>query len=1024
MGDGDLSRRRVCLRKQAIPACTIPVLILLSACGGGDSSSGSPTAPRESPRATAITLSASSLSMDALGATAQLTATVKDQFGATMGAAAVTWSSSSASVATVSGSGLVTAARNGSATITATSATASAQAMVTVRQEAATAEITPDSAELIVNQVVFLEVDFKDRNGNELEGITVTPTWSSSVPSVATVSESGTVRGVAAGTTQIQATAGAVVATATMSVAEASTPEVETRSVTGTVEIPASVDSAAVWVYSGVSGAATVASDGSFASETAVNQEGTLIAMNGDRLLGLSIQPPEGSAAPASAVRAAATTTGVMIDARTTAVALVFLTPLFAVAPPGVTQEILDLIDGLAEIDALEAAIRASVENTGGMPDENDAAFVSAYKAVVQAAHEAMAARAGVSPQELIQALLVPDQKLSGVELDFPDGDAQASMTVMVRNVYGRDVDVYLSEADDEGNPRKDLANLGSYKEDRVLQLPPADYVLDITSIGEWINFFRGVYGADDPTPLLLTFTPAKPRYLLYAYGLGVSGLGSDLASINGSENWRWAVPSAFTATFSFVLPIIEATGGFRFIPKLRLGGGYTDLRFLVETMVDAAEILRCVGNDSDQAMVIICLGNEMQSFFINHPDELASLIQSAAATAGQNLTINTINGVLRNVIPVVKLVSLASTLGDLFVTSYAIAASELRQEFDLSYNRLLGAESIEKVNGDNQVVSGGEQLARELVVRVTDPSGGPVENAWVEWTPNPANGTLSHALDTTSADGLASVGWSLGPDTATQHVTASLAGTGAAVEFMATRVPPIFAASGSISLTGAGVPPSDLYVVGISPQSTDSLVGRIRTTSGSEPVITDVARAPEGSLWGVSFTLLYRLDTLTAVATEVGDLSVSDVNALTFDADGGLFGATVSGVFLQIDTVTGQAREVGSFGSGLTSSGDLAFAPDGTLFAAMQTAAGVVTLAVVDPATGRAIAVDAGTSLGFGNVFGLSFARDQLFGLTTDIASGAGKLIVIDTEKGTGAYVRDLSFQAFGAGTSYLRPQ
>ena len=93
--------------------------LLLGSCGGEDT----PTAPTPTPTpvATSITLSATSLSFSSLGETSQLSATVKDQNGATMSGASVTWSSSSASIATVSSTGLVTSVADGTATITATS---------------------------------------------------------------------------------------------------------------------------------------------------------------------------------------------------------------------------------------------------------------------------------------------------------------------------------------------------------------------------------------------------------------------------------------------------------------------------------------------------------------------------------------------------------------------------------------------------------------------------------------------------------------------------------------------------------------------------------------------------------------------------------------------------------------------------------------------------------------------------------------------------------------------------------------
>lgn len=225
-----------------------------------------------------------------------------------------------------------------------------------------------------------------------------------------------------------------------------------------------------------------------------------------------------------------------------------------------------------------------------------------------------------------------------------------------------------------------------------------------------------------------------------------------------------------------------------------------------------------------------------------------------------------------------------------------------------------------------------------------------------------------------------------------------------------------IFAASG----TGTSYPPSDLYVVSVSAGGADSLVGRIRTSSGSEPVITDVARSPDGSLWGISFTRLYRLDTLTAIATEVGSssLGLQSANALGFDSDANLYGATgFIGRLLRIDTVTGRATVVGSFGSGFTSWGDIAFAPDGTLFATVKVTGEAGTLVTVDPTNGEARYVSQGTAIGFGNVWGLAFVGPTLYGLTTDVESGKGQLIVIDTNEGTGTLVRELDFNAFGAG-------
>src|SRR5205814_541840 len=66
------------------------------------------------------------------GQTVQLTATARDASGNVLSGRVITWSSSNASVASVNGSGLVTGAGAGSATITATSEGQSGTSSVTV----------------------------------------------------------------------------------------------------------------------------------------------------------------------------------------------------------------------------------------------------------------------------------------------------------------------------------------------------------------------------------------------------------------------------------------------------------------------------------------------------------------------------------------------------------------------------------------------------------------------------------------------------------------------------------------------------------------------------------------------------------------------------------------------------------------------------------------------------------------------------------------------------------------------------
>src|SRR5437879_6778526 len=89
------------------------------------------TAPRSTGPGASVTVSPAVASI-ALGQTVQLTATPRDSQGNGLAGRVVAWSTSDATAATVSGSGLVTAVAVGGATITATSEGKSDGAVITV----------------------------------------------------------------------------------------------------------------------------------------------------------------------------------------------------------------------------------------------------------------------------------------------------------------------------------------------------------------------------------------------------------------------------------------------------------------------------------------------------------------------------------------------------------------------------------------------------------------------------------------------------------------------------------------------------------------------------------------------------------------------------------------------------------------------------------------------------------------------------------------------------------------------------
>lgn len=112
----------------------------ISACGGGGSDDGGSVAL---PRITAISVSPSEVNLEALGATAQLEATARDQNGNTL-SAQFGWDSSDSAIVSVNADGLVTAINNGTATVTVRSGTVSVSAEITVGRRPLTVSGDPN----------------------------------------------------------------------------------------------------------------------------------------------------------------------------------------------------------------------------------------------------------------------------------------------------------------------------------------------------------------------------------------------------------------------------------------------------------------------------------------------------------------------------------------------------------------------------------------------------------------------------------------------------------------------------------------------------------------------------------------------------------------------------------------------------------------------------------------------------------------------------------------------------------------
>lgn len=141
-----------------------------------------------------------------IGETKQMSAETLDSDGNALPDRAVTWSTSSANVATVSSSGLITAISSGGAVITASSEGKTAVLAVSVSAvPIATISITPGADSVIVSRTIQLTGVAKDVQGATLPGRQLT--WISSDATKATVSSTGLVTGVTPGSVTITAAA-------------------------------------------------------------------------------------------------------------------------------------------------------------------------------------------------------------------------------------------------------------------------------------------------------------------------------------------------------------------------------------------------------------------------------------------------------------------------------------------------------------------------------------------------------------------------------------------------------------------------------------------------------------------------------------------------------------------------------------------------------------------------------------------------------------------------------------------------
>ncbi len=265
-----------------------------------------------------------------IGSTASATAVPRDAAGVAIAGRTIVWSSSAPTVASVSGTGVITGVAAGAATITAATGTGTAllQASLPVTvtpRNPATVVLTPATAAIDVGGTQPLTAVVRDSSGVQ---ITPTPTlvWTSSQPTIANVTSSGVVTALAAGSAIITArtsngftgtatfTVSAVPATVTLAPATANLFVAGTQTLTATVRDAAGVaitPTPALQWLSSATAVATVSQAGAVVAVAAGTSTVTARTTNGvigSATITVSSLPTTLTLSPSSATLAVAST--------------------------------------------------------------------------------------------------------------------------------------------------------------------------------------------------------------------------------------------------------------------------------------------------------------------------------------------------------------------------------------------------------------------------------------------------------------------------------------------------------------------------------------------------------------------------------------------------------------------------------------------------------------------------------------------------------------------------------------------
>ena len=208
-------------------------------------------------------------------------------------------------------------------------------------------------------------------------------------------------------------------------------------------------------------------------------------------------------------------------------------------------------------------------------------------------------------------------------------------------------------------------------------------------------------------------------------------------------------------------------------------------------------------------------------------------------------------------------------------------------------------------------------------------------------------------------------------------------------------------------------------------------------TGLGSQNLL-DLAVDKDDRLVGITRDRLFTIDANTGAATLIRALGASaqDLTSLSFvpesitdmNSPDVLVSANDTGAVFRIDPATGNASQIGSYGTSagraITSSGDLFGVRGFGIFATVNIEGEEHDyLARIDPDNNWK-ATPLGTSTGFDKIFGLGYWGGKIYGFVDNgFELGGGKMIQIDPNTGAATLLSAADIRWFGAGVTTDAP-